>query len=106
MPLASPRLLKRKTQRATPGFTKGTPKPTFILRFNSPMANEPGWKELFPQVFAMRDLRRSRYIGLAKTHLQHVATLLGYEFKSLERLVATSHIAATRTSAFAALAAN
>jgi transposase len=50
-------------------------------------------------------LRRARYRGLAKTHLQHVATAAAI---NLERLVAWFRAvprAATRTSRFAALAA-
>jgi hypothetical protein len=50
-------------------------------------------------------LRRARYWGLTKTHLQHVATAAAI---NLDRLVAwfqTTPHAATRTSRFAALAA-
>ncbi len=50
-------------------------------------------------------LRRSRYRGLARTHLQHVATAAAL---NLERLAAWFRVvprAATRTSRFAALAA-
>ena len=50
-------------------------------------------------------LRRSRYLGLAKTHLQHIATVAAI---NLERLAAWFQIvprATTRTSRFAALAA-
>jgi transposase len=49
-------------------------------------------------------LRRSRYRGLAKTHLQHVATAAAI---NLERLAAWFRAVprAARTSRFAALAA-
>jgi transposase len=50
-------------------------------------------------------LRRSRYRGLAKTHLQHVATAAAVNLERLAAWFRAVPRAATRTSRFAALAA-
>src|SRR3954471_3206728 len=51
-------------------------------------------------------LRRSRYRGLAKTHLQHVATAAAVNLERLAAWFRAVPRAATRTSRFAALAAS
>jgi transposase len=50
------------------------------------------------------DLRRSRYIGLAKTHLQHVATAAAINLTRLADWLMDNPTAQTRLSSFAALA--
>jgi transposase len=50
-------------------------------------------------------LRRSRYRGLARTHLQHVATAAAINVERLAAWFRATPRAATRTSRFAALAA-
>ncbi|MGZ5362570.1 MAG: IS1182 family transposase, partial [Solirubrobacterales bacterium] len=50
-------------------------------------------------------LRRSRYRGLAKTHLQHVATAAAVNLERLAAWFRATPRAATRTSRFATLAA-
>jgi transposase len=50
-------------------------------------------------------LRRSRYRGLAKAHLQHVATAAAIDLGRLSGWFRATPRAATRTSCFAALAA-
>jgi transposase len=50
-------------------------------------------------------LRRSRYRGLARTHLQHVATAAALNLGRLAAWFRAVPRAATRTSRFAALAA-
>jgi transposase len=50
-------------------------------------------------------LRRSRYRGLAKAHLQHVATAAAVNLERLAAWFRAVPRAATRTSRFAALAA-
>jgi transposase len=50
-------------------------------------------------------LRRSRYRGLARTHLQHVATAAAIDLQRLAAWFRAAPRAATRTSRFAALAA-
>ena len=68
-------------------------------------ARRAGVEGTIPQGVRAFGLRRSRYRGLARTHLQHVATAAAL---NLERLAAWFRViprAATRTSRFAALAA-
>jgi transposase len=50
-------------------------------------------------------LRRSRYRGLARTHLQHVATAAAIDLARLGDWFRAIPRAATRTSRFATLAA-
>ena len=50
-------------------------------------------------------LRRSRYRGLARTHLQHVATAAALNLEHLAAWFRAAPRAATRTARFAALAA-
>jgi IS5 family transposase len=50
-------------------------------------------------------LRRSRYRGLAKTHLQHVATAAAIDLERLAAWFRAVPRAVTRTSRFTALAA-
>jgi IS5 family transposase len=50
-------------------------------------------------------LRRARYRGLAKTHLQHVATAAALNLGRLGTWLRAAPRATTRTSRFAALAA-
>ena len=49
-------------------------------------------------------LRRSRYRGLARTHLQHVATAAAVNLERLAAWFRAAPRAATRTSRFAGLA--
>ena len=50
------------------------------------------------------DLRRSRYVGLAKTHLQHLATAAALNLVRLGAWFAGTPLVTTRRSAFAGLA--
>src|SRR4051794_41601200 len=50
-------------------------------------------------------LRRSRYVGLAKTHLQHVATAAALNVARLDAWLRGRPRAATRTSRFVQLMA-
>lgn len=50
------------------------------------------------------DLRRSRYIGLAKTHLHHLLTATAINLLRVGAWLVDTRLAQTRTSAFAALA--
>jgi transposase len=49
------------------------------------------------------DLRRSRYLGLAKTHLQHILTAAGMNIARLDAWLTERPRAKTRTSRFEAL---
>jgi transposase len=48
-------------------------------------------------------LRRSRYIGMAKTHLQHLLTAVAINLKRIFYWLSGTPIAATRTSRYAQL---
>jgi transposase len=48
-------------------------------------------------------LRRSRYIGLAKAHLQHLATAAAMNLVRVDTWLLGAPLARTRTSRFAAL---
>jgi transposase len=50
------------------------------------------------------ELRRTRYVGLARTHRQHVATTVAINLVRLDAWQQGLRHAATRTSHFAALA--
>lgn len=50
-------------------------------------------------------LRKTRYIGLAKTHLQHLVTAAALNFARINNWLLETPLARTRTSPFAALAA-
>ena len=51
-------------------------------------------------------LRHCRYIGLAKTHLQHVLTAAAINFVRVSEWLDGTPVATTRRSAFAALMAS
>ena len=48
-------------------------------------------------------LRRTRYIGLAKTHLQHIVTAAALNFVRLSNWLGGTPLAKTRRSSFAKL---
>jgi transposase len=73
------------------------------MSLNLAMPIELGWKEQFPRGLARRDLRRSRYIGLAKTYLQHVATACAINLSRLMAWFQQVPQAKTRISRFAAV---
>lgn len=56
------------------------------------------------QAVRVFELRRSRYIGLVKTHLQHILTAIALNLCRLTDWWADHRLAQTRTSPFAALA--
>ncbi len=57
------------------------------------------------QAVRRSDIRQARYIGLAKTHLQHVLTALSLNFIRVANWLEGKPLAQTRISRFAALAA-
>ena len=67
-------------------------------------AARAGVEGTMSQGIAVADLRRARYIGLAKTHLQHLFTALGMNILRLGEWWADRSRARTRTSSFAKLA--
>ena len=76
------------------------------IEFQQNYARRAGVEGTISQGVGRFDLRRTRYFGLAKTHLQHVATACAI---NLSRFFAWSkHVtpSRTRTSSFALLRAH
>ena len=67
-------------------------------------ARRAGIEGTIPQGVRAFGLRRSRYRGLAKTHLQHVASAAAVNLERLAAWFRAAPRAATRTSRFASLA--
>ncbi len=74
-------------------------------RSKSGMLSERALKEPFRRCVRAFDLRRSRYIGLAKTHLQHLMIATAINFSRLLAWLMGLPLDGTRVSRFAALAA-
>ncbi len=68
-------------------------------------AQRQGIESTLSQAVRAFGLRQTRYRGLAKTGLQHVATAAAINFDRLAAWFGGRPIAPTRTSRFAALAA-
>jgi len=73
--------------------------------FKKQYATRAGVEGTISQGVRVGDLRRSRYVGLPKTHLQHVLTATGLNVVRIGAWLAETPLAHTRPSAFAALAA-
>jgi transposase len=71
--------------------------------FRQRYAARAGIEGTHEQAVRRSGLRRSRYIGLAKTRLQHVATAAALNFIRLSEWSAGTPLARTRCSRFAAL---
>ncbi len=101
---------------------KKSPRCTITLRAErqyqaQQMAREREKTDAFKKLYARRagvegtisqgvrafDLRRSRYIGLAKTHLQHVLIAIGMNLVRIVRWLSGEKLAATRQSPFVKL---
>lgn len=72
--------------------------------FKRAYARRAGVEGTISQAVHRADLRRSRYVGLAKTHLQHLATAAALNLVRLGAWLAGVPLVTTRRSAFAALA--
>ena len=68
-------------------------------------AQQQGVEGTLSQAVRVFGLRRSRYRGLAKTGLQHLATAAALNLDRLTAWLAERPLAPTRVSRFAALAA-
>jgi transposase len=68
-------------------------------------AQRQGVESAIAQAACALSLRRARYCGLAKTHLQNVATAAALDIDRLGAWFAGRPLAPTRISRFAALAA-
>jgi transposase len=71
--------------------------------FRASYAARAGIEGTHAQAISRCGLRRSRYIGLAKTHLQHVITAAAVNLVRLAEWFAGTPVAKTRVSRFAAL---
>ena len=74
------------------------------LEFRESYAKRAGIEGTISQGTRSFDLRRSRYIGQAKTHLQHILIAVAINLARFVHWIQEIPRAATRTSAFAALA--
>jgi len=101
----SPRLLKLRHQQEHQALQTARQK-QLSLEFQRSYAKRAGVEGTISQGIGAFNLRRSRYIGLAKTHLQHVATAAAMNLSRLMAWWQQIPKAATRQSTFAALAAN
>jgi len=72
--------------------------------FKAAYATRAGIEGTLAQGIRVGDLRRSRYIGLAKTHLHHLMTATALNLLRVEAWLADTPRAKTRRSPFAALA--
>jgi transposase len=72
--------------------------------FANRYAARAGIEGTLSQAISTLDLRRSRYIGLAKTHLQHVLTAAALNIIRIVAWLNQIPLASTRRSHFAALA--
>jgi transposase len=72
--------------------------------FKQAYARRAGVEGTLSQGVQRADLRRARYVGLAKTHLQHLATAAALNLVRLGAWLAGEPLVTTRRSAFAALA--
>jgi transposase len=72
--------------------------------FKAVYAKRAGIEGTLSEGTRSHDLRRARYIGLAKTHLQHLFTALAINWIRVAQWLAGRKQATTRVSAFAALA--
>ena len=73
--------------------------------FTGQYGRRAGVEGSFTQANRRSDLRHARYIGLAKTHLQHVLTAVAINLIRVLAWLAEVPRATTRTSPFAALMA-
>jgi transposase len=64
------------------------------------MRDEKASKPPFPKRVRAFDLRRSRYIGQAKTHLQHVSIAAAINIVRIVAWLDGDELAPTRVSAF------
>jgi transposase len=71
--------------------------------FRASYAARAGVEGTHAQAISRCGLRRSRYVGLAKTHLQHVITAAAVNLVRVAEWFAGTPVARTRVSRLAAL---
>jgi transposase len=97
-----PRLLKFRHREQHEALQAARLRQT-TLSFKQDYATRAGVEGTFSQGVRAFDLRRSRYVGLAKTHLQHIATAVAINLNRLMAWWERVPKAKTRISPFAAL---
>lgn len=98
----APRVLKLRPMAQHQALQTARTKQTTV-DFQAQYAPRAGIEGTISQGVRVNDLRRSRYIGLAKTHLQHLATAAAINLSRLSNWFQGIPLAPTRTSRFAAL---
>ncbi|MCZ7570785.1 MAG: transposase [Ardenticatenaceae bacterium] len=100
---SQPRSLTVRTQDAFEALQAARQRQT-SESFRQLYALRAGIEGTISQAVAIPDLRHARYIGQAKTHLQHICVALGLNILRVGAWLAKIPRARTRTSPFAALA--
>ena len=98
-----PRLLKLR-QRAAHEALQSARKGQDTKEFQQKYGQRAGIEGTISQAVRAYDMRRSRYRGLNKTHLQHIATAVAINLSRLMNWWSDVPKAKTRVSSFAALA--
>lgn len=101
----APRVLKLRPMAQHQALQAARQKQT-TAQFQAQYAPRAGIEGTISQGVRVNDLRRSRYIGLAKTHLQHLAIAAAINLSRLHNWFQQIPRAQTRTSRFAALEAS
>ena len=98
----APRVLKLRPMAQHQALQAARQKQTTV-EFQAQYAPRAGIEGTISQGVRVNDLRRSRYIGTAKTHLQHIAIAAAINLSRLSNWFEQISRARTRTSRFAAL---
>ena len=98
----APRVLKLRPMAQHQALKAARQKQTTV-EFQAQYARRAGVEGTISVGVRVNDLRRSRYIGLAKTHLQHIAIAAAMNLSRLSNWFQQIPRARTRTSCFAAL---
>ena len=98
----APRVLKLRPMAQHQALQAARQKQTTV-EFQAQYAPRAGIEGTISQGVRVNDLRRSRYIGFAKTHLQHIAIAAAINLSRLSNWFEQIPRARTRTSRFAAL---
>ena len=98
----APRVLKLRPMAQHQALQAARQKQTTV-EFQAQYAPRAGIEGTISQGVRVNDLRRSRYIGAAKTHLQHIAIAAAINLSRLSNWFEQIPRARTRTSRFAAL---
>ncbi len=98
----APRVLKLRPMAQHQALQAARQKQT-TAKFQAQYAPRAGIEGTISQGVRVNNLRRSRYIGLTKTHLQHLAIAAAINLSRLSNWFQKIPLASTRISRFAAL---